>query len=482
MSASARATSSLGTTGIAAFRAPLALRHQRYVSTRSSISGDSVAPVVANSPAEVKRAAASASAHSVVPTGVLLRSLLVTTVSSHPLLLGPSLSILSFLSKSRSLLLDVERNPLIYWFLRKTFYDHFCAGEKEDEVHRTIQQIKSTGVKGVILTYTRETVQDSRTEEQRFANTNALEKAASTDTCEHIQAWREDVLRTVDMLGPGDFLAPKLTGAGPKVTQAFAAGQPVPAQMVEALDEVCRRVVEKKARLLMDAEQHAFLGGIHSLTLDMMRKYNRSGNAVIYNTFQAYLKAAPELIAAHLKLANAEGFTLGLKLVRGAYMSSDPRHLIHDTKEDTDRAYDTIVRGILQQNYQGFGASPRCPFPATDLFLATHNIESAVAAHNLHEARVRANLPTCKVEFGQLMGMADGVTYGLLQLTGENQVNRAPPPAVYKCLHWGSMRECLSFLLRRAAENRDAVARTMTEHEALKAEVKRRIRAGLGRS
>ncbi|RAL08616.1 FAD-linked oxidoreductase [Aspergillus homomorphus CBS 101889] len=462
MSGSLRATSSLSTTGIAAFRAPLALRHQHYVSTRSSLI-------------EVKKAAVSA--HSVIPTGILLRSLLVTTISSHPLLLGPSLSILSFLSKSSSLLLDVERNPLIYWFLRKTFYDHFCAGEKEAEVYKTIQQIRSTGLRGVILTYTRETVQDARTAKQRFANTEALEKAASTDTCEHIQSWREDVLRTVDMLGPGDFLAPKLTGAGPKVTQAFAAGEPVPTQMVEALDEVCRRVVEKKARLLMDAEQHAFLRGIHSLTLDMMRKYNRNGEAVIYNTFQAYLKAAPELIASHLKMANEEGFTLGLKLVRGAYMSSDPRHLIHDTKEDTDRAYDTIVRGILQQNYKGFGEKD-CPFPPTDLFLATHNIDSAVAAHNMQQARIRDNLPTTKVEFGQLMGMADGVSYGLLQLKGQN----GAPPAVYKCLHWGSMSECLSFLLRRAAENRDAVSRTNAEHEALKAEVKRRIRAGFSRS
>ncbi|PYH48959.1 FAD-linked oxidoreductase [Aspergillus saccharolyticus JOP 1030-1] len=475
MSGSLRATSGLRPAGIAAFRAPLALRHTRYVSTRSSLSGESVAPLVTVTPTEVKKPAVSA--HSVIPTGILLRSLLVTTVSSHPLLLGSSLSILSFLTKSRSLLLDVERNPLIHWVLRKTFYDHFCAGEREAEVHKTIEQIKSTGVKGVILTYTRETVQDSRTEQQRFANTKALEKAASTDTCEHIEAWREDVLRTVDMLGPGDFLAPKLTGAGPKVTQAFAAGQPVPTQMVEALDEVCRRVVEKKARLLMDAEQHAFLQGIHSLTLDMMRKYNRGGEAVIYNTFQAYLKAAPELIASHLKLAHEEGFTLGLKLVRGAYMSSDPRHLIHDTKENTDQAYDTIVRGILQQNYKGFGEKGR-PFPATDLFLATHNVESAVAAHNLHQTRVRDNLPTCKVEFGQLMGMADGVTYGLLQLRGQNRA----PPAVYKCLHWGSLSECLSFLLRRAAENRDAVSRTMTEHEALKAEVKRRIRAVFSRS
>ncbi|KAI2891637.1 hypothetical protein CBS11852_6036 [Aspergillus niger] len=412
-------------------RPTLILHSLRYCSTGTTFEKvPSISSSVAKSQATEKPS--SAPPHSVLPTKTLLRSLLVTTISSHQALLVPCLSILSFLTKPRGVLLDVDRNPLIHWFLKKTFYDHFCAGEKESQVRDKIRQIKSTGLRGVILTYARETVQDSSTNQTQFAHSQVSQKATDTESCEFIAAWREGYLKTVDMLGEGDFLAPKLTGAGPKVTEAFASGQPVPTQMVEALDEVCQRVVEKNARLLMDAEQHSFLQGIHSLTLDMMRKYNRNGKAVVYNTYQAYLKSTPSTIASHMEIADQEGFTFGLKLVRGAYMRSDPRQLIHDTKQDTDIAYNSIVRGVLQQRYQGFGESGR-RFPTTDLFLATHNIESAVAAHELHQARLQAGLSTGRVEFGQLLGMADGVSFGLLQLKDQNNV----APGVYKCLTWG---------------------------------------------
>lgn len=248
--------------------------------------------------------------------------------------------------------------------------------------------------------------------------------------------------------------------------------------MIEALDEICRRVVQKNARILMDAEQRAFLDGIYQLTLDLMRKYNRNGRAVIYNTYQAYLKSTPDTIASHMHQAGAEGFILGLKLVRGAYMGSDPRHLIHDTKKDTDTAYDFIVQSVLTRRFKGFGGeNAAMPFPPTDLFLATHNYNSVMAAHHLHQTRVSAQLPTVKVEYGQLMGMADGVSYGLLQVKGHDNQS----PGVYKCLTWGGLGECLQYLVRRALENQDAVARTDTEHRALKAEVKRRF-LGLLRS
>lgn len=256
------------------------------------------------------------------------------------------------------------------------------------------------------------------------------------------------------------------------VLEAFRTNKPVPAQMIEAMDEITQRVVQRKARILMDAEQQAFQNGIAELTLNLMRKYNRNGEAVVYNTYQAYLKSTPDTIATHLRLASDEGFTLGLKLVRGAYMGSDPRHLIHDNKSDTDTTYDHIVQSVLRRQFREFGGETgTTSFPPTDLFLATHNKRSVVAAHHLHQSRLQERLPTVKVEYGQLMGMADSVSYGMLQLKSNNNV----PPGVFKCLHWGTMGECLGFLVRRAMENQDAVSRTTAEHQALKAELKRRM-------
>ncbi|KAL1642419.1 proline dehydrogenase [Diplodia intermedia] len=250
--------------------------------------------------------------------------------------------------------------------------------------------------------------------------------------------------------------------------------------MLDALDEICQRAQARGARVLIDAESQHFQAGIERVGLDLMRKHNRSGHAVVYNTYQAYLKSTPRRLAAHLAAAAEEGFTLGLKLVRGAYMASDARALIHDSKRDTDAAYDAIARGALRRRLFGRTASSSAsgrPFPSLNLVLAGHNAESVARAHALHARRVAAGLPTVPVAFAQLHGMADAVSFGLLRL--RDAEGKKGAPEVYKCSTWGSVGECLAYLTRRAAENRDAASRTVDEYRALKREVGRRVRAAL---
>jgi hypothetical protein len=240
--------------------------------------------------------------------------------------------------------------------------------------------------------------------------------------------------------------------------------------MLDALDEMCTRCKERKVRILVDAESQHFQWGILRITLDLMRKFNRDGYALVYNTYQAYLKSTSDTLAKHLAAAQKEGFTLGLKLVRGAYMASDNRCLFHDTKEDTDNAFNNISQGALKQTIGDFGTSK--PFPSTNLFLASHNRDSVMAAHKLHKQRLAAGLPTVPVGFAQLHGMSDEVSFSLLALKGNDGT-----PEVYKSSTWGGMGECLAYLLRRVIENRDAVLRTHDEYSALKSEFKRRLRA-----
>lgn len=242
--------------------------------------------------------------------------------------------------------------------------------------------------------------------------------------------------------------------------------------MLDALEEICTACKERGIRILVDAESQHFQWGILRVTLDLMRIYNRDGYASIYNTYQAYLKSTPSTLAKHLTTASEEGFTLGLKLVRGAYIASDERSLIHDTKQDTDNAYNTISQGALRQEIGEFGRQGGRVFPSVNLFLASHNRDSVLAAHHLHQQRLQAQLPTVPVGYGQLHGMSDEVSFNLLQLkTSEGD------PKVYKCSTWGGLGECLAYLLRRAIENRDAVSRTGDEHRALKGEVRRRLRS-----
>ncbi|KAL4943228.1 hypothetical protein BDV06DRAFT_221470 [Aspergillus oleicola] len=417
---------------------------------------------------------------SALPTPVLLRSLLISTISSKPYLLLPSLNALSFLCKPRAgPLLSVDRNPILHALLKSTFYKQFCAGETHDEVRATIKQLADMGFQGTIMTYAKETVFDSKTNTSTglgiASNENAKEGEAF---CQQIEAWRKGTVETIELLSENDYLALKLTGAGPSVCDAFNQGSLPPPQMLSALDEICTKTAARGARILVDAESHHFLSGILRVTLDLMRKYNVSGHARIYNTYQAYLKETPATIERHLEAARQEGFTLGLKLVRGAYIASDERSLIHDTKEDTDSAYNTIAQGALRQELCGFGTGDK-PFPSVNLFLASHNKESVLAAHSLHQQRLKEKLPTVPVGFAQLHGMSDEVSFSLLQLKGKDGASKSEPQ-VYKCSTWGGLGECLAYLLRRAIENRDAVGRTGDEFRALKGEVRRRVRAVFG--
>ncbi|OKP13685.1 Proline dehydrogenase 1, mitochondrial [Penicillium subrubescens] len=380
---------------------------------------------------------------------------------------------MSILSKpNRGFLLNVDRNPILHGVLKKTFYEQFCAGENAAETKATIKELKDMGFRGVIMTYAKETVFDHRTKTQHGLGVAALEAQGNGEQldprlvhCANIEAWRKGTLETVEQLEDGDYLAVKLTGAGPTVTEAFSKGDLPPTQMMNAMDEICQRCKERNVRILVDAESQHFQWGILRLTLDLMRKYNRDGYAVVYNTYQAYLKSTSDTLTKHLTAAQQEGFTLGLKLVRGAYMASDERALIHDTKADTDNAYNTISQGALKRTIGDFGTTT--PFPSVNLFLASHNRESVMAAHHLHKQRTQAGLPTVPVGFAQLHGMSDEVSFSLLALKGSDGT-----PEVYKCSTWGGMGECLAYLLRRAIENRDAVLRTSDEYSALKAEFK----------
>ncbi|KAH8664497.1 proline oxidase [Xylariales sp. PMI_506] len=436
---------------------------------------------------------------------MLLRSLFVASVSSNRFLLLPSLSILDFLSKpGRSFLFDVERNPLLHSILKRTFYNQFCGGETIEETKACVRRLKDLGFRGIILTYAREIVFDHKTKTEHGHGSSQSSESpaeAASKLCPDIEAWRKGTLETMECINDGDFLALKLTGAGLLVTDAFTAGELPPPQMMEALREVCAACSERNIRVIIDAESQQYQGGIDRTTLELMRTFNRprsgssSGSAgpapaAVYNTYQAYLKGTPRVVAEHLAAANRDGFTMGLKLVRGAYIFSEDRSLIHDTKQDTDDAYDAIAQGALRQHIGRFGNGNSSgegkgegenfsePFPALNLLLASHNRASVLAAHRLHQQRAKLGLPTVPVAFGQLQGMSDEVSFSLLGSRDEAGV----APDVFKCTTWGSLNECIAYLLRRAVENRDAVLRTGDEYAALKTEAWRRFKSSFSRS
>ncbi|OBT87442.1 hypothetical protein VE02_04675 [Pseudogymnoascus sp. 03VT05] len=424
---------------------------------------------------------------SILPLPLLLRNILISTISSSRLLLPPSLATLSYLASSPSPFLNPDRNPLLRALLKRSFYAHFCAGETPTEVSRTINSLKEMGYKGVMLCYAREVVLDARAAAALEASGGIATEAVITN---EILPWKQGTLKTVSLVAPGGFVAVKLTGAGSQALYNLSHNLPLSPALEDAITSVCDLAAARGVRLVFDAEQAALQTGIDSWVLDLMRRYNKK-SAVVYSTYQAYLKACPEVLARHLAVARKEGFVAGVKLVRGAYINSDPRHLINDTKEDTDIMYDALAESVLRRTYNSI-LTPSTPaesahFPEVSLALASHNPHSVRRAMAIQESQASAGEPRIDLVYGQLQGMADEVSCELVQraVEVEGQVvvggeEKTVVPKAYKYLVWGTTGECMKYLARRGQENKDAVQRTREGRDLMVGEVGRRVRGVLG--
>jgi proline dehydrogenase len=275
----------------------------------------------------------------------------------------------------------------------------------------------------------------------------------------------------------------RYTGAGTNVTKALMDGGQAPARFVKAMDQICEYAASKGCRIWIDAEQQVLQTTIDEWTFNLMRRYNRLDRpALIYNTIQAYLKSARHKVHHQLELSRREGWRPAIKLVRGAYIANDMRERIHDTKEDTDASYNGIVEDLLRGNFQAQADHHHHrDAEAIDVLLAGHNTETIRKAARLASELARQSRLKVRLEFGQLQGMADDIGCELLQAADEVRAGNSLPlantyiPKVYKCLTWGSIQECMQYLVRRLVENRGAAERMKVGATEFRRELWRRV-------
>jgi hypothetical protein len=149
---------------------------------------------------------------SILKTRDLVRSLLISTISSNSFLLTSALHTLSFLCKPfRGRLLDVDRNPVLRKILKTTFYDQFCAGENPTETKLCAQRLKDLGFEAIILTYGKESLHgdDGNTTyipgESSATKTAAEKQEIGLDP--QIDNWKVGIMETIDSVGSGDYVA-----------------------------------------------------------------------------------------------------------------------------------------------------------------------------------------------------------------------------------------------------------------------------------
>lgn len=253
--------------------------------------------------------------------------------------------------------------------------------------------------------------------------------------------------------------------------------------MWAAVTAACDAAAAKGVSLLPGAEEEATNLGLEKWTTALQKKYNTpaNGRAVLYVTYQCYLRDISKRMAQHLERASKGGYIAGVKLVRGAYLISEPKELTFDTKQGTDTNYDACADAVVRQQWTDAvpAPSPSIPFPPVNIVLATHNLASVQKAMKLRASQMRSHNPSSlpRLTYAQLQGMADEVSQSLVQ----DPVMQADTQAkVVKCMTWGTTTECLNFLLRRASENKEAALRTADTRAAMGAELRRRVKVVFG--
>ncbi len=330
--------------------------------------------------------------------------------------------------------------------IKATVFNHFCGGETIAECEPAIRNLQSGNV-GTILDYSVEGENEEAVFDETRDQIIATIKRAKGDKAIPLTVFK--------VTGVGSFELLEKADAG----LTFSAEEEIAWQKVtDRVNTICKTAFDLNVPVMVDAEETWIQRTIDLLALNMMRQYNRQ-KAIVYNTYQLYRHDKLTLLQADFADALKEGFLLGAKLVRGAYMEKENRRaaekgyptLIQPNKAATDRDYDLALLFCIKN-------IDRIAFVA-----GTHNEQSCKQlADLLDEYQINHNHP--HVYFSQLLGMSDNLSFNLSN-AGYN---------VAKYVPFGPVKAVLPYLFRRAQENTAIAGQTSRELGLISKEKNRR--------
>lgn len=330
--------------------------------------------------------------------------------------------------------------------MKKTMFGHFCGGESIEDCKISIKELEQFGI-GTILDYS---VEGKGTEKS-------------------YDFTRDEILRTIERSAGAKeipFTVFKVTGLGSsKIMTKVQSGEKLTdkeemafGKMKARVDALCKSAYEHDVRIMIDGEESWFQDVIDALAYEAMEKYNRE-KAIVYNTYQMYRKDMLGLLKEAFADAEAKGYYLGAKLVRGAYMEKERERAedkgypspIQDSKEDSDRDYNEALKFCIENKGR------ICLVSGSHNELSNIILTELMNLHGMEPSDKR-------VFFAQLYGMSDNISYNL-SFAGYN---------VAKYVPYGPVEKVMPYLYRRAAENTSVAGQSSREFELIKKEMARR--------
>jgi len=318
--------------------------------------------------------------------------------------------------------------------IKATVFKQFCGGEQKKEYSEVICKLGDSDI-GTILDYSVEGTEDEAGFESTKRELLRIVEQSKSDpnipcTC-------------MKMTAIGSFdLFKKVSANEPLSTEEIREWEKVKSR----LEDICKASYQAGKPIYIDAEESWIQTAIDELAEEMMSRYNRA-KAIVFTTLQLYRWDRNDYFLRLIQLARSEGYKLGIKIVRGAYLEKERerakrygyRSPINATKEDTDREYDKSVEIFIGN------------IDVVEICVGTHNEASC---RLLIELMAEKDLPSDHphIYFSQLYGMSDNISFNLAK-AGYN---------VSKYLPFGPVESTLPYLARRAEEN-TAIAGQMTK-------------------
>jgi len=332
--------------------------------------------------------------------------------------------------------------------IRATVFDHFCGGVTEEDCVNVIDKMYSKKVHSV-LDYSAE----GKEEITQFDLT--MEK-----TLNNIKFGKEKESVPFAVFKPTGFGRLEVYR---KLTENESLSESEQAEwgrIRNRYEIVSKAAYDNDVPLLIDAEETWMQGAVDDLIEEMMVKYNKE-KVIIFGTLQLYRWDRLDYLKELHHRSKEQGFKIGMKLVRGAYMEKERERAqkrgykdpICVDKAATDRMYNDVQEYMLKN------------IDDMAIFSGTHNEESSYLLMDLIK-KLDLEKDDERVWFGQLFGMSDHISFNL-SIEGYN---------VAKYLPYGPVRDVMPYLIRRAEENTSVAGQTNRELELLKRErVRRKI-------
>lgn len=331
--------------------------------------------------------------------------------------------------------------------IRNTIFRQFCGGETIDGCDDTIATLYKYNV-GTILDYSVE----GKIKEDDFDAT-CDEIVATLTKAKGNPAIPFAVFKVTGISRHG--LLEKLNDQENELTDSEKREF---GDVVKRVDRICKYAHDSGTPVFIDAEESWIQNTIDRLAESMMKKYNTE-KAMVYNTLQMYRHDRLDYLKEQLEVAKREGYKLGVKLVRGAYMEKERERAgvmdypspIQPDKVSCDNDFNTALKIlVVELEYCAFCCG-------------THNEESSLYLADLME-QYNIEKTDRRICFAQLLGMSDHISFNLAH--HELLVSKYVP--------YGPIKEVMPYLLRRADENTSVAGQTGRELSLISKEWRRR--------